>query len=87
MDTSEVYEEGYSHGYDAGYAARLERLVVSSEHHVAAVARVRSALGEILAKVPNYSRMTGHEIHQHDGQCELAREILAIIADALEGRP
>lgn len=84
MDVDALQEE-YDKGHAAGYADAM--LEVSTGHHVTAVARVRVALNDILNEKMNYNLMEGYEIHENDGQRELARTLLATISDALEGRP
>jgi len=52
----------------------------------AALEAVLDWLHEVVDEKPDYDRMQGYEIHQHDGRVEMARGLLEEIDEKLEGR-
>ena len=79
---TDALEEEYTNGYDIGYAQGVR----DSEPYERAVKAVREALNEVLQARNDPDRLQGYELHEIEGQQELARTLLVVINDAWEGR-
>lgn len=53
---------------------------------VGALTEVLDSVTEIIDEKVNYGRMQGYEIHQHDGEVQVAKSILLSMREAWDGR-